>query len=458
MALAEWVYHGDPPYDLWPVDIRRFGLVHRNTDWVRSRTLQAYARHYTLAWPQEEFDSARPMRRSPLYALLAEQGACFGEKLGWERPNWFADLSAGERAEDVYSFEKPGWHSAVAREHRAVRTAAVVIDQSSFAKFLLKGPDALATLDWLAANDVDKPVGSLVYTQLLDDKGGIQCDLTIARLAQDEFYIVTGTGFATHDFDWIQRNISPDARVQLVDITSSKAVLSLMGPKAREVLQQLSRDELSNEAFPFATCREIGVAGCPVLALRITYVGELGWELHVPTEFAVTLYQALMQAGQSAGLVNAGYRAIESCRLEKGYRAWGSDIGPDHTPLEAGLGWAVKFDRVDKPFKGRHALSVQRRDGVKKRLACFTVDDPHHVLLGRETILRNGKPVGWLSSAGYGHHVGKAIGYGYVRNEMGVDDTYILDAHYQLEVATELVDCTVQLKPLYDAGMQRVRG
>ena len=321
MALAEWVFRGEPPYDLWPVDIRRFGAVHQDTDWVRTRTLQAYARHYTLAWPQEEFDSARPARRSPLYELLKTQGACFGEKLGWERPNWFADVAAGEIAKDVYSFSRPGWHDAVAREHQAIRQTAVVIDQSSFAKFLLKGPDALQTLDWLAANDIDKPVGSLVYTQMLDDKGGIQCDLTVARVARDEFYLVTGTGFATHDFDWIERHIPPEANVQLIDITSCKAVLSVMGPKAREVLSQLTRQDLSNEAFPFATCQQIGIAQCPLLALRITYVGELGWELHIPTEFAVTVYEALMVAGKPLGLINAGYRVVESCRLEKGYRS-----------------------------------------------------------------------------------------------------------------------------------------
>jgi 4-methylaminobutanoate oxidase (formaldehyde-forming) len=245
--------------------------------------------------------------------------------------------------------------------------------------------------------------------------------------------------------------------VQLVDLTSSKAVLSLMGPRAREVLMQVSRADLSNEAFPFATCRQIGVAGCPVLALRITYVGELGWELHMPTEFAVTVYEALMAAGKAHGLINAGYRVIESCRLEKGYRAWGSDIGPDHTPLEAGLGWAVKLGRTDKPFKGHEAVRRQQQSGVKKLLACFTLDDTAHVLLGRETIVRNGKPVGWLSSAGFGHHVGKPIGYGYVRNENGVDANYVMSGTYQLEVATELVDCTVQLTPLYDAAMQRIK-
>ncbi|MFK8083395.1 MAG: FAD-dependent oxidoreductase [Granulosicoccus sp.] len=457
MALAEWVHKGEPPYDLWPVDIRRFGFAHQDTNWVRTRTLEAYARHYTLAWPHEEFDSGRPLRRSPLYGLLKAQGACFGEKLGWERPNWFADTSLNEQPVDQYSFTTPGWHTAVAREHKAVREAAVLIDQSSFAKYMLEGPDALETLEWLAANQVDKPVGTLIYTQLLDDQGGIQCDLTVARIADDAFYLVTGTGFATHDFDWIQKNTPVDANVQLSDVTSSKVVLSLMGPNARNILMQLSDTDLSNEAFPFARCKTISVANCQVLALRITYVGELGWELHMPSEYAVTVYEALMTAGKPHGLVNAGYRVIESCRLEKGYRAWGSDIGPDHTPVEAGLGWAVKLGRTDKPFKGCEAIRQQQAAGVKKRLACFTVDDPHQVLLGRETILRDGKPAGWLSSAGYGHHVGLAIGYGYIRNDDGVDEHYVMNGNYQLEVATELIDCAVHLSPLYDPYMQRVK-
>jgi len=457
MALAEWVHRGEPPYDLWPVDIRRFGRPHFDTDWVRTRTLEAYAKHYTLAWPQEENNSGRPCRRSPLYQTLQSQGACFGEKLGWERPNWFADLSQAEVAEDIYSFEKPNWHAAVAREHKAVREQAVLIDQTSFAKFILKGPDAVAALGWLAANDVNKPIGSLVYTQLLDDRGGIQCDLTVARLHENEFYIVTGTGFATHDFDWIARNIPATLNAQLVDVTSSYAVLSLMGPKARSILEAVTRNDVSNAGFPFGQTRKIGIAGCPVQALRITYLGELGWELHIPTEYALTVYETLMTAGQAYGLINAGYRVIESCRLEKGYRAWGSDIGPDHTPIEAGLAWAVKIKRTNQPFKGRDAVAAQLTDGVKKRLACFTVNDSNCNLLGRETIYRDGERVGWLTSGGYGHHLGVAIGYGYVRHTRVVDDDYLLSGHYQLEVATERFDCEIHLESLYDPEMARIK-
>ena len=455
MALAEWVFNGEPPFDLWSADIRRFGRPHFDTDWVRTRTVEAYGKHYTMAWPHEEHDSGRPCRKSPLYDTLKKQGACFGEKLGWERPNWYANASKGETPRDEYSFGRQNWFNAVGREHKAAREAAVLFDQTSFAKFALKGPDALAAMNWICANDVDKPVGALVYTQMLNDKGGIECDLTVGRVAHDEFYIVTGTGFATHDFDWIDRCIPEGMNCQLFDITSSNAVLSLMGPKAREILAAVTRDDVSNNGFKFGAIRTIGIAGCPVKALRVTYVGELGWELHLPVEYAQTVYDALMEAGRPHGLINAGYRAIESLRLEKGYRAWGSDIGPDHTPFESGLGWAVKL-RKNIDFKGRAASEAQKTGGVKKMLACFTVE-PDVVLLGRETIYRNGERVGWLTSGGYGYTVGKSIGYGYIRNAKGVDAEYVTSGTYELDVATQRVPCEVTLQPLYDPQMSRVK-
>lgn len=453
MALAEWVKNGEPPFDLWSADIRRFGRPHFDTDWLRTRTIEAYGKHYTMAWPHEEHASGRPCRKSPLYEALKDQGACFGEKLGWERPNWFA--GAGETPQDVYSFGRQNWFEAVGREHKACREAAVLFDQTSFAKFALKGPDALAALNWICANNVDKPVGALTYTQMLNDHGGIECDLTIARVAEDEFYIVTGTGFATRDFDWISRNIPTGMNCQLFDITSSNAVLSLMGPRARDILQSVTRADVSNAGFPFGSTRTIGIAGCPVLAMRVTYVGELGWELHLPVEYATTVYTALMEAGADHGLMNAGYRAIESLRLEKGYRAWGSDIGPDHTPHESGLGWAVKL-KGNTPFLGREAAQAQAESGVEKMMACFTCD-PDVVLLGRETIYRNGERVGWLTSGGFGYTVDKSIGYGYVRNPDGVTRDYIIECTYELEVATERVPCTVHMAPLYDAKMQRIK-
>ena len=453
MALAEWVAEGAPPYDLWPVDIRRFGRPHQDTDWVRTRTLEAYGKHYTMAWPSEENESGRPCRRSPLYATLKDAGAVFGEKLGWERPNWFAD--AGEEARDIYTFQRPNWHKPVGREHQAAREAAVLFDQTSFAKFILKGPDAEAALGWIAANRVDRPAGSIVYTQMLNDNGGIECDLTCVRTAPDEYYIVTGTGFATHDFDWIRRNIPSGLNAQLVDVTSSNTVLSLFGPKARAILSACTRSDVGHDAFAFGQARRIGIAGCPVLAMRITYVGELGWELHLPTEYAFTVYDALHQAGAEHGLRNAGYRAIETLRLEKGYRAWGSDIGPDHTPDEAGLGWAVKM-KSNIDFKGRGAVQAQRSNGVKKLLTTFTAA-PDVILSGRETIYRNGERCGWLSSGGYGHTIGRSIGMGYVRHPDGVTRDYVLAGTYELEVATERVPADATLEPLYDPTMARIK-
>jgi 4-methylaminobutanoate oxidase (formaldehyde-forming) len=453
MALAEWVADGEPPYDLWPVDIRRFGANHKDPNWVRARTLEAYARHYSIAWPAEEYQSGRPLRRSPLYERLKTAGACFGEKMGFERPNWFADAAAGETPEDRYSFTRPGWFEAVGREHRACRTTAALFDQTSFAKAMLVGRDAESALSWIAANNVVKPAGSVIYTQMLNRKGGIECDLTVTRIDRDRFYIVTGTGFATHDFDWISRSIPEKMDATLVDVTSANCVLALMGPRARDILQSCCDDDLSNAAFPFMTAREIRLAGAPVLAIRVTYVGELGWELHIPVEFAVAVHDRLSEAGAPFGLANAGYRAIESLRLEKGYRAWGADIGPDHTPPMAGLGWAVKL-KSGLPFQGRDALVS---GGLLPRLlAGFAVENPEVTLLGRETIYRDGERVGWLSSGGFGYSLGKPIGYGYVRNTAGLDRAFVLGGNYELDVAGERARASASLAPFYDPSGARI--
>ncbi|HEX4572640.1 MAG TPA: FAD-dependent oxidoreductase [Dongiaceae bacterium] len=453
-ALAEWIGGGEPPMDLWPVDIRRFGQLHRDQRWVLARTLEAYGKHYTMAWPHEEFESGRPLRVSPLYERLKAEGACFGSKLGWERPNWFAP--SGVEAKDIYSYGRQNWFEAVGSEHRAARERVALFDQTSFAKFLLLGRDAEAALSWIAANDVARPPGSLVYTQMLNRRGGIECDLTVSRLAEDAYYIVTGTGFATHDFAWIQANILDGLEERLIDVTSAYGVLSLMGPRSREVLAAIAETDLDNSGFPFGSWREVMIAGAAVRALRVTYVGELGWELHVPVEAMLAVYQALMDAGQAHGIANAGYRAIESLRLEKGYRAWGSDIGPDHTPLEAGLGWAVKL-KQNTPFLGREAVMAQTGKPLAKRLACFTVADPSVILLGRETIFREGRQVGWLTSGGWGYTLEKNIGFGYVRRAEGVPTDWLKSGRYELEVASERVAAEIHLAPLYDPEMTRIK-
>ena len=453
-ALAAWVMTHEQPMDLWVVDIRRFSTLHRDDAWVRARTIEACSKHYTMAWPHEEHESGRPRLLSPLYERLKARRACFGSKLGWERPNWFAP--EGVEPKDVYSFGRQNWFAHVGAEHRACRERVAIFDQSSFAKFELAGPDAERALSWVCANDVARPVGSLTYTQMLNSRGGIECDLTVGRLADDRYYLVTGTGFRTHDAAWIRQNIPADCAAELIDVTEALGTLTLMGPQARDVLSRVTDDDLGSEAFPFATLREITVAGHEVRALRITYVGELGWELHMPIDATGEVYDALIAAGEDFGIADASYRAIESLRLEKGYRAWGADITPADSPFEAGLGWAVKL-KTDQPFLGREAAERTANSPKQKLLACFTVDDPEVVLQGRETIYRNGEAVGYLSSGGWGYSVEKNIGYGYVRNGVGVDRDFLASGRYDLEVACELVPCDLHLGALYDPKMTRIK-
>jgi sarcosine dehydrogenase len=453
-VLAQWVVDGEAPLDLWVVDIRRFAGMHRDRQWVLDRTLEAYGKHYTIGFPHEEYESGRPRLVSPLYDQLKSHGAVFGSKLGWERPNWFAP--DGTEPKDIYSMGRQNWFAPVGDEHVHVRDAVGVFDQSSFAKFELSGPDAQKALDWICANDVAKPVGRLTYTQILNTRGGIEADLTVARIAEDRFYIVTGTGFRTHDFGWIEDHIPAGLECHFTDITEDWGTLSLMGPKARAVLEAVTSDDVSNAAFPFGHVREIAIAGVTVRALRVTYVGELGWELHVPIAALGTVFDALMEAGKAHAIRPIGYRALESLRLEKGYRAWGSDITPNDTPFEAGLGWAVKLGK-STDFLGRSALEKLKSQPLKKRLMGFTVDDPDIVLVGRETILRNGLPVGYLTSGGFGYTLSKNVGYGYVRNADGVADDYLASGTYELVVAAEKTPATLHTGPMFDPTMARIK-
>jgi len=453
-TLAEWVMSGEQPLDLWGVDIRRFSSLHHDDDWVKERTSEAYGKHYTMAWPHEEYVSGRPRIVSPLYDRLVEMNANFGSKLGWERPNWFAP--EGMEPVDKYSFGRQNWFEAVATEHKACREAAAVFDQSSFAKFEVSGADAEAALSWICANNIAHPPGRLTYTQMLNSRGGIECDLTVARLADDLFYIVTGTGFRTHDFAWIKDHIKPGLDVSLRDVTEDFGTLSLMGPCARQILELITSDDVSSDAFKFGQVRKLTIAGHTVRALRITYVGELGWELHMPIEATREIFDELMAAGKAFGIKPAGYRAIDTLRMEKAYRAWGADITPNETPDQAGLGWAVKM-KSNVAFLGREAIEEQRRQPLAKRLVCFTMDDENITLQGREAILRNGKPVGWLTSGNWGHTIDKNIGYGYVRHAEGVSDDYLAQGTYQLEVACKLFDCTYEPDILYDSRMAKVK-
>ncbi|MBS3978379.1 MAG: FAD-dependent oxidoreductase [Rhodobacteraceae bacterium] len=450
-VLAEWVMKGEAPLDLWAVDIRRFSSLHRDRDWVAMRTLEAYGKHYTVAFPHEEYTSGRPRIVSPLYDRLQAAGAVFGSKLGWERPNWFAP--PGVEARDVYSMGRQNWFDAVGQEHLHVRAHAGVFDQSSFAKYELSGPKAAEALEAICANRVARDLGRLTYTQLLNSRGGIECDLTVARLAEDRFYIVTGTGFRTHDFGWIADHL-PAQGTALQDVTEDWGTLSLMGPAARAILSKVTAADVSNSALPFGSAREIIIAGVPVRALRVTYVGELGWELHIPIAALGTVYDALMAADPL--LKPVGYRALESLRLEKGYRAWSSDITPNDTPFEAGLGWAVKL-KSGIAFLGRDALLGRQDQPLPKRFAGFTVAEPQAVLVGRETILRDDQPVGYLTSGGYGYSLGKSIGYGYLRNDRGVTPDWVDQGRYALVIAGEKTPADVTLDPPYDPAGTRIR-
>jgi sarcosine dehydrogenase len=452
-VLAEWVETGEAPMDLWVVDIRRFSTLHDDRTWVCDRTLEAYGKHYTINYPHEEYLSGRPRILSPLYERLKARGAVFGSKLGWERPNWFA---ADAEPHDVYSMGRQNWFDAVGREHALVRGKAGIFDQSSFAKYELKGRNAARALAWICANDVGRPAGSVTYTQMLNSRGGIECDLTVARLGEEHFYIVTGTGFRTHDAAWIADHIAPGLDAVLSDVTEDFGTLSLMGPRARDILSSVTADDVSAQGFPFGHVKTITIAGHRLRALRITYVGELGWELHMPIAALGEVFDALMDKGDAHGLKPVGYRALESLRLEKFYRAWGSDITPNDNPFEAGLGWAVKL-KSDTQFLGRAAMEKQANSLPKKRLACFICDDPSIVLLGRETILRDGVQVGYLTSGGFGYTIGKPIGYGYIRRADGLTEDHIRAGTYELVVAQERVTCRVALKPLYDPANVRVR-
>jgi len=455
LALAEWIVAGEPTMDLWPVDIRRFARFNGNDRWLRDRVKETLGLHYAMPWPNRELESARPLRRSPLYPLLRDRGACFGTKMGWERANWFATAGAVPAVE--YSYGRQNWFAASAEEHLAARTGVALFDMTSFSKFVVKGRDAESVLQQLLANDVAVPVGRTVYSAMLNERGGFESDLTLTRLAPDEFLLVTGSAQATRDLSYIERRIPPERRCAIVDVTGAYAVLAVMGPRSRELLSRLSTADLGNAAFPFGSSREIDLGYATVRATRLTYVGELGWELYVPVEQAASAYEALCDAGRELGLRDAGYYALDSLRLEKGYRAWGRELTPDDTPLEAGLGFAVKL-ATSVPFTGRAALERQRAAGLKRRLAVLTLADPDVTLWGGELIVRDGKPAGYLTSAGYGHTLRRAVGMGYVVNDEGLaDDAFILGGRYQLDVAGTLADASIQLRAPYDPAAVRPR-
>jgi len=407
LALAEWIVEGEATRDLWAVDIRRFSPFARSDQWLKVRTMETLGIHYALPWPNREMVSGRGVRRSPVHHLLAAAGASFGSKLGWERANWFAPPGTEPRFE--YSFGRQSWHANVGCEHRATREAAGLFDQSSFAKFVLKGPDAEDVLQGMCANDVAVVPGRVVYTAMLNERGGFESDLTVTRTSENEYLIVTGSGQQVRDFSYIERRIRPGQRAELVDVTSAYAVFSVMGPNSRELLSSCSDSDFSKQRFPFSTSQMVNIGDVIVRATSMSYVGEVGWELYVPTESGVSVYESLMRSGESFGLVQAGYYAIDSLRLEKGYRAWGRDISPAVTPLEAGLERFCKLDSSIQ-FTGRKALEKQAEVGPAQRLVEFKVLDAHAQLWGGESVFVGGVRVGTVTSAAFGHSIGCPVG------------------------------------------------
>jgi sarcosine dehydrogenase len=439
-AMAEWIVEGEPDLDLWAFDVRRFGSHHMSAKYLAERSVDSYWRYYQIHYPIEELHSARGGRRSPLYPLLQAKNAVFGSRFGWERPNWFAP--AGTEAIDRPSFEsRPNWFAPVGEECRAARERAVLIDQSSFSKYEIVGPGAFEALQHLAANDLDKHAGSLVYTQLCNERGGIEADLTFARLDENRFYMVTGSAFGLRDMGWIKSHLPKDGSVTVQELTSARAVINLAGPASRRILEKVAEGDVSNAAFPYMSARELRIGFAPVLALRVTYVGELGWELHLPTEYAAHVYELLWEAGEEFGVANAGYRAIDSLRLEKRYLYWGSDITPDYTPYEAGLGFAVSLKKkVD--FIGRAALEKAKAAGPAHRLITLTVDAPVQ-LYGGEAIRRGNRVLGVTSSAGWGHTIGKGIAFGYVPADEAAYDEYEIEAFTRRHAAHRIAGAAV---------------
>jgi glycine cleavage system aminomethyltransferase T/glycine/D-amino acid oxidase-like deaminating enzyme len=431
---AEWIIGGEAPLDLWDVDIRRFAPFHANRRHLADRTVESLGLHYAMRWPREELQSVRPLRRSPLYDRLRAKGAVFGSKLAWERANYF--LPAGALVPPC-TFGTPGWLPWVLEEQRACREDVIVFDQTSFGKFILKGRDSLAVLQRLCANDIDVAPGRMVYTAMLNARGGFESDLTITRLAPDTFFILTGSGQTTRDASWIERNVGPGEFAVLVDVTSAYSVVSLMGPKSQALLATLSADDLSKAALPFSTTAEIDVGYARVRAARMSYVGGPGFEMVVPTDQCVTLYDALESAGRPFGLKDAGYYTIDALRIEAGRRAWGPELSPDETPWEAGLGFAVKMDKAET-FIGRDALVKQRETGPGKRLVLFTFDDPAAFPWGGEPILMDGRNVGEITSAGYSRKHGRAIAMGYARGPADrphLPEAQVLAARYEVDIA-----------------------
>ena len=453
-VTAEWIRDGQPPMDLWSVDVRRNMPFQRNRHYLQSRVSESLGLLYATHFPFRQYETGRGVRKSAIHDRLVAAGACHGEAFGWERPNWYAP--AGVEPFYEYSYGRQNWFEHSATEHRAVREGVALFDQSSFAKFRLEGRDAARVLNPVCGNDIDVAPGRVVYTQWLNERGGIEADLTVTRLAEDLYMIVSAAETEVRDFYWLKKHIPDDAHCVLTNVTSAMGVISIMGPRSRALLQSITPDDLNHASFPFATSREIEMGFGYVRASRITFVGELGWELYIPTEFMQDIYDRIVIAGADQGLVHAGYHALNSLRLEKAYRHWSHDITDEDSPLEAGLDFVVKFDKAGG-FIGREALLAQRERGLSRRLVQLRLTDPTSLIYHNEPIWRDGELVGHITSGAYGHVLGGAVGLGYVSSEPGEADASLLSGQYEVEVACERVTAEVSLRPLYDPDNAQIK-
>jgi glycine cleavage system aminomethyltransferase T/glycine/D-amino acid oxidase-like deaminating enzyme len=444
-ALANWIIDGDPGMDLWAFDVRRFGRPHSVGRFLEERAIEAYGNYYSIHWPAEENRAARDLRRSPVHEHLKAAGAVFGARFGWERPLWFAEPGT-DRAE-VSSFEgKPSWFDQIGAEHRQIRERVAVIDQTSFSKFSIEGPGTTEFLKRICTARISDAPGRCIYTMMLNDRGGIEAEVTLFHLAPDKFIMISGSAFGVRDSSWIRRQLPKGSGIVLTEVTSSWAVLNLCGPASRAVLQSVSDDDLSNEAFPFLAVRDIEVGFVPVRAVRVGYVGELGYELYVPTEYAATLYESLKAAGKEHGIRDVGYRAIETCRLEKGYVYWSAEIGPDYDPLSAGLDFAVDFS---KEFLGKTALLRRQTQGFERQLHVLTTDG-FAPLLGGETIVQAGAVVGQTASCGFGHTIGKTIAFAWLPADLADAASFEIEAYGKRYAASRVA------RSLYDPENRRL--
>lgn len=463
MALAQWIVDKAPPFDLWDVDVRRVFPYQATRSFIQTRVTETLGLLYADHFPFRQYATARGVRHTPFYEQLKARGACFGETAGWERAHWFLPEDArrrDERPEYRYTWARPNWFEHSAAEHRAVRDNVGMLDMSAFGKFRVEGPDAEAVLQRISANDIAVPVGKIVYTQWLNERGGIEADLTLTRLGETSFLVVTSAACVVRDFAWLQRHIPDGARCVALDVTSGEACLAVMGPRARDLLQPLTTTDLSNAAFPFGTAQTIELGMALVRAHRVTYVGELGWELYVPADFARHVFDTIVTAGVPHGLRLVGVHAMDSLRLEKAYRHFGHDIGDEDHVLEAGLGFAVKANKQRSSygdFIGRDAVLRKREQGLSKRLLQFKLKESAPLLYHTEPILIDGGIAGYLTSGGYGHSLGAAIGLGYVPCESGAAPDQLLASRFEIEVAGERYLAHVSLKPLYDPNGARTR-